>query len=296
MRIQIEELRDRARQAHRLWEACILCGRRCQINRRERAGLCRAGNQAVVASYGPHWGEERPLVGTGGSGTIFFSYCNLSCVFCQNFDISHEAEGEEVDGARLGAIILSLQKQGCENINLVSPTHYVPVILDGLTQAAEKGLHVPIVYNSGGYDSLEILQLLDGIIDIYLPDFKFASDDLGQRFCGVKDYASVAKAALKEMYRQVGLPQLDEEGTAQKGLIIRHLMMPALPDNTLDAIRFIVDEVSPQSWVNVMAQYYPAYRAEEHPPIDKPLSRREYLQVIKQIKLLGPELKLLNGL
>ncbi|MTV50286.1 radical SAM protein [Heliobacillus mobilis] len=296
MRIQIEELRERARQAHQLWEACILCGRRCQINRRERAGLCRAGNQAVVASYGPHWGEERPLVGTGGSGTIFFSYCNLSCVFCQNYDISHEAEGEEVDGAGLGAVMLSLQKQGCENINLVSPTHYVPVILDGLAQAAEKGLHIPIVYNSGGYDSLEILQLLDGIIDIYLPDFKFASDDLGHKFCGVKDYASVAKAALKEMHRQVGLPQLDAKGTARQGLIIRHLVMPGLPENTFDVVRFVVDEVSPQSWVNVMAQYYPAYRAEAHPPLDQPLFRREYRQVRRQAKRMAPEIRLLDDI
>ncbi|MZP28111.1 radical SAM protein [Heliobacterium undosum] len=253
-------------------------------------GACRAGGEAVVASYGPHWGEEAPLVGNGGSGTIFFSYCNLDCVFCQNFDISVEAEGETMTPARLAEVMIGLQERGCENINLVSPTHYVPTILDALVLAVEKGLTLPIVYNTGGYDSMEVLQLLDGVVDIYLPDFKFADDDLGRRYCGVPDYGTTARQAIRAMHKQVGNPVLDDRGVAQSGLLIRHLVLPGLPENSLDVIRFIVEEVAPDAWVNLMDQYRPEHRASDFPPLNRRLSGREFWEVWEKAQEIGPQL------
>jgi len=258
-----------------------LCPRHCGVNRLAgESGKCHITRQAVISSYGPHFGEESPLVGRHGSGTIFFTYCNLRCVFCQNYTISQLGEGWAVDKEELAKMMLSLQAKGCHNVNLVSPTHVVPYILEALELAAGMGLYLPLVYNSGGYDSVETLELLDGIIDIYMPDMKYSNDKIAEQLSGIKDYPKVNKAAIKEMHRQVGDLQLDEQGIAQRGLLVRHLVLPNRLAGTEEIVAFLAHEVSTNTYLNIMAQYHPCHKAFDIPQLSRPVSKQEFYEAI----------------
>jgi len=240
----------------------------------------------MVSNYGPHFGEEAPLVGRQGSGTIFFTYCNLQCVFCQNYTISQLGEGREVGREELARMMLSLQSQGCHNINLVSPTHVVPYILDALELAVSMGLHLPLVYNSGGYDSVETLELLHGIIDIYMPDMKYSDEKTAEQLSGIKDYPNVNKAAVREMYRQVGDLQIDD-GVAQRGLLVRHLVLPNRLAGSQEVVRFLAQEVSTNTYLNIMAQYHPCYKAFDIPLLARPVLRQEFSEAIDLARRQG---------
>ncbi|MDW7651671.1 MAG: radical SAM protein [Bacillota bacterium] len=269
-------LQDRARKAIEGLGNCLLCPQACGVNRAAgKAGFCRAGKKARLSGYGPHFGEEAPLVGQGGSGTIFFSYCNLRCVFCQNYDTSHLGHGEDVEALELADIMISLQDVGCENINFVTPTHYVPQILEALPAAVQKGLRVPLVYNCGTYECLDTLRLLDGVIDIYLPDTKYSDPAHGKTYSGVENYPDSMFASLKEMYRQVGSLQVGPDGVAVRGLMIRHLILPGGLAGTRNVLHFIAAELSKDTYVNLMGQYYPAYRAQEYPELARRPARQE---------------------
>lgn len=235
----------------------------------------------MVSSFGPHFGEESPLVGSCGSGTIFFTNCNLRCLFCQNYDISHLGRGEEVSGGQLAAIMLNLQRSGCHNVNLVSPTHFVPQILEALCMAAEEGLRLPLVYNTGGYESSETLALLDGVVDIYMPDAKYWGPEVARLLSEAPDYPEVMRQALKEMHRQVGDLAIDGLGIARRGLLVRHLVLPEGLAGTREVMNFIAKEISPNTYVNVMAQYRPCYRAQEIPELRRPISPEEYRQAVE---------------
>lgn len=262
-------------------EECCVCPRRCGINRLAgENGKCHITNQVVISSYGPHFGEEAPLVGQHGSGTIFFTYCNLRCIFCQNYTISQLGEGNRVGREELAGMMLSLQAKGCHNINLVSPTHVAPYILDALELAVSKGLHLPLVYNSGGYDSVETLELLDGIVDIYMPDMKYSDEKTAEWLSGIKDYPEVNKAAINEMHRQVGDLQMDEWGVAQRGLLVRHLVLPNRLAGTQEVVRFLAQEVSSNTYLNIMAQYHPCYKAFDIPQLSHPINRQEFHEAI----------------
>ena len=234
----------------------------------------------MVSSYGPHFGEEAPLVGQHGSGTVFFTYCNLHCVFCQNHTISQLGEGNPIDREELARMMLTLQTKGCHNINLVSPTHIVPYILDALELAASMGLHLPLVYNCGGYDSVETLKLMDGIVDIYMPDMKYSDEKTAEQLSGIKDYPEVNKAAIKEMHRQVGDLQIDEQGIARRGLLVRHLVLPNQLAGTQEVMRFLAQEVSTDTYLNIMAQYHPCYKAFDILPLSRSLNKREFQEAI----------------
>ena len=271
------ELQARIDEARKRLSPCVICPRQCQVDRlAEEKGICRTGSQAMVSSYARHFGEESPLVGTGGSGTIFITNCNLLCVFCQNYDISHLGQGLEASDGQFASMMVSLQRQGCHNINFVTPSHVVPQILAALPKAIGKGLQVPLVYNSSGYDSVETLKLLDGVFDIYMPDFKFWEGGSAKRYARAPDYPEKARAALKEMYRQVGDLQLDDDGIAVKGLLVRHLVMPGAREETREIMGFLANEISKQTYVNVMDQYRPCGRAGDFPPIDRRPTHEEY--------------------
>jgi len=247
------------------------------------------GLQAVVASAGPHFGEERELVGVGGSGTIFFSGCTLRCVFCQNWDISQKGEGREVEPEELAVMMLDLQAQGCHNINLVTPSHVVAQILEATLIAARQGLKLPLVYNTGGYDSPEALALLDGVIDIYMPDMKYGDSATAHRYSHVRDYWEVNRAAVREMHRQVGDLKLDARGLAYRGLLVRHLILPAGLAGTEKVLEFIAMEISPETYLNLMDQYYPCYRAADIPELSRPITDAEYrdaLAIARRLNLI----------
>jgi putative pyruvate formate lyase activating enzyme len=283
------ELKRRAEKAFARLAACDICARECGVNRlesAEKAG-CHTGDRAVVSSYGPHFGEESPLVGTGGSGTIFFTWCNLRCQFCQNYDISQQGQGRPTGPEELAKMMLSLQEQGCHNVNLVSPSHVVPQILVALLIAAEAGLRLPLVYNTGGYDALPTLKLLDGIVDIYMPDMKYADADVALRFSKVANYPAVNQAAVKEMHRQGGDLILDDRGVARRGLLVRHLVLPQGLAGTEAIVRFLRDEVSPDTYINVMDQYRPCYRAYEMPPLDRRITDEEYAEAVRLAQEAG---------
>ncbi len=270
-------LAKRLEQALEALRCCELCPRRCRVDRTAgQTGVCKTGRNAVVASFAPHFGEEGPLVGRFGSGTIFFSYCNLNCVFCQNFEISRGEEGNATTAAQLAGMMLALQNQGVHNINLVSPSHIVPQILEALPEAIDNGLNIPLVYNSGGYDSVETLRLLDGIIDIYMPDIKFSSDIPALFYCGAPDYPQVAREAVREMHRQVGDLQLDERGRALRGLLVRHLVMPDGLAGTQAIMHFLAEEISPATYVNIMNQYRPCGEIKEFKELQRPATPEEY--------------------
>jgi putative pyruvate formate lyase activating enzyme len=282
------ELRKRVRRARNLLNPCAVCPRNCNVDRpAEQRGFCRIGQRAMVSSYGPHHGEETPLVGRGGSGTIFFTSCNLGCVFCQNFEISHELGGREVEAEELADTMVGLQRRGCHNINFVTPSHVVPQILEALEVAVVKGLTVPLVYNSGGYDSVETLRLLDGIVDIYMPDLKCMSPAFGEEYLNASNYPEIAKAAIREMHRQVGDLAIDEDGVAMRGLLVRHLVMPGGLADTDKAMAFLADEISRDTYVNVMDQYRPCGRAPEFQPIAASLTAQEYEEAVAAAKRAG---------
>ena len=282
------KLAERVEAANNLLKNCQVCPRHCGINRlAEETGECHTGKLAVVSSYGPHFGEESPLVGKHGSGTIFFTNCNLKCLFCQNYSISQLGDGTEVTDEELARMMLALQARGCHNINLVSPTHVVPQILKGLEIAINQGLRLPLVYNSGGYDSAETLKILDGIIDIYMPDMKYSDERTAEELSGIKSYPTINQAAIKEMHRQVGDLKTEEDGIAIRGLLIRHLVLPHGLAGTKETMKFIADDISPNSYVNVMAQYHPCYKAFQIPQLAKPLSRQEFLEAIELAKRAG---------
>jgi putative pyruvate formate lyase activating enzyme len=263
--------------AYEILSRCTLCPRNCRVDRHHgELGVCRTGDRPVVSSYAPHFGEEDPLVGTHGSGTIFFTHCNLYCIFCQNYEISRGGEEEEISVADLAAMMLILQKRGCHNINFVTPSHQVYQILAALPTAIEGGLSVPLVYNSGGYDALETLRLLDGVVDIYMPDFKFWDPQVAKDLCQAEDYPVIARQAVKEMHRQVGDLVVDESGVARRGLLVRHLVLPDGLAGTREIMEFLAREVSPRTYVNVMGQYRPCGRAGEHPSLGRFLSGPEY--------------------
>jgi putative pyruvate formate lyase activating enzyme len=268
-------------EARAILEACRLCPRRCLANRLSgESGQCQVTNPAMVSSYGPHFGEEAPLVGKHGSGTIFFTYCNLHCAFCQNYTISQLGEGSPVSREELAGMMLSLQDKGCHNINLVSPTHVVPYILEALELAAAEGLHLPLVYNTGGYDSLETLKILDGVVDIYMPDMKYSDKKIAQELSDIKDYPEVNRAAVKEMHRQVGDLQIDQ-GIARRGLLVRHLVLPNGLAGTGEVVKFLAREVSANTYLNIMAQYHPCYRAFDMTKLNCPLLAQEYSQAVE---------------
>ncbi len=278
------ELARRAGRARDHLEDCDLCARYCHVNRLVgiEGAVCRIGAQAVVYSYGPHHGEEAPLRGRYGSGTIFFSGCNLRCVYCQNWEISHKRLGNEVTADELATIMLHLQHFGCHNINLVSPSHVVAQIIAAVSIAAAKGLRVPLVYNSGGYDSPEALHLLRGIIDIYMPDMKYGDPALGRKYSKVRNYTEVNFAAVREMHRQVGDLQMDDTGIGRRGLLVRHLVLPNQIAGSAIIMKFLAEEISPHTYINIMDQYYPCYRADEYPVLNRQVTRKEYEEACSQ--------------
>jgi putative pyruvate formate lyase activating enzyme len=265
------ELAPRSRGALELLRAsCRVCPRECSVDRlADERGLCKIGRRAVVASHFPHFGEEDCLRGWRGSGTIFFGGCNLRCVFCQNYDVSWQAQGEEVGARRLAEMMLELQEIGCHNINWVTPEHVVPQILEALPAAIDGGLRLPIVYNTSAYDSPESLRLMDGVVDIYMPDLKLSSSELARRYLGKREYFEVASRNVREMRRQVGDLVLDEQGLARRGLIVRHLVMPGALAETEAVLRFVAEELGPDTYVNLMGQYRPAGRSDRYEEIDR---------------------------
>jgi putative pyruvate formate lyase activating enzyme len=288
------ELENRIEQAAGLLSECTVCPRACRVNRLDdEPGFCKTGIRAKVSSYGPHFGEEPELVGRSGSGTIFISNCNLACGFCQNYEISQCGHGDEVSAEDLARMMLSLQRQGCHNINIVSPSHVVPQLLEGLGIAAAKGLCIPLVYNSGGYDSVETLKLLDGIVDIYMPDAKYGRDETALVLSHAPHYVASMKAALKEMHRQVG-DLVVEQGVAVRGMIIRHLVLPGNLAHSEIVMNFVADEISRNAYVNIMAQYRPAWHAgeiaQENPVyrgLKRPITGEEYRFAIRCAKEAG---------
>ncbi len=284
-------LTARVDAARRALRACRLCGNRCGLDRTRQAGPCGIGEVAYVASYGPHHGEEDVLRGWRGSGTIFFSGCNMHCVYCQNYDISQQVVGTPVGAEELAAIMLELQHQGCHNINLVSPTHVVPHIVMGLAVAIEAGLRLPIVYNTGGYDAPQALALMKGLVDIYMPDMKYADAETGLRLSKVRDYPAVNRAAVREMHRQVGDLVVDERGLARRGLLVRHLVLPGDLAGTGEIARFLAEQISPRTYINVMAQYHPAYRAQQYAdaqaPLHRPITAEEYAAAMQHAREAG---------
>lgn len=284
------ELRARAQEAVAGLAQCRVCPRDCAVDRlADKTGVCKTGRYARVSSYFPHFGEEDCLRGWRGSGTIFFAWCNLRCVFCQNFEISQEGVGVETSPERLATMMLDLQAQGVHNINLVTPEHVVPQVLEALVIAVERGLRLPLVYNTSAYDSPESLRLLDGVVDIYMPDFKFWTPQLAQRYLKAKDYPEAARQAILEMHRQVGDLVIDENGLAQRGLLLRHLVMPGFLEETKAILRFVAEEVSPNTYVNLMDQYYPAGRvdAQHYAELNRRLTRSEYAEAVSYAQTLG---------
>ncbi len=283
------ELRKRAGALREIYRGCRLCPRRCGVDRRSgELGICRGEARAKVYSAHPHFGEEPELVGRNGSGTIFFSNCNLRCVFCQNWEINHRGDGEPAGARELAAMMLGLQRRGCHNINLVTPTHYVPSIVEALIPAIHMGVQVPLVYNCGGYEPVEIIRLLDGIVDIYLPDFKFMDAEMAAKYSsGAKDYPDVAAAAIEEMHRQAGELVTDEHGIALRGLMIRHLVIPENIAGTDKFVRWVASRLTKSTYVNIMAQYRPAHRAFEFPEIARRVTAAEYRQALAWAREAG---------
>ena len=283
------QLAERAERAYRIFENCALCPRRCGANRlRGERGACRAPAEAVVYSHHPHFGEEIPLVGRNGSGTIFFSNCNLRCVFCQNWPISHEGRGSQVDDEKLADMMLDLQRLGCHNINLVTPTHVMPSILRATRIAAGRGLRLPLCYNTSGYDSVDAVRLLEDIVDIYLPDLKFMDGNQAERYAGSRrDYPETAQTAIAEMHRQVGDLVTDGEGIALRGLMIRHLVMPNRVAGTKEFVRWVADNLPSSTYVNIMAQYRVEHRAFEHPLIARAIIPAEFLEAMDWAEQAG---------
>lgn len=282
------KLRERIDTALSSLESCSVCPRNCGVNRlTDDVGTCQTLREAMVSSYGPHFGEEAPLVGKHGSGTIFFTNCNLRCLFCQNYSISQLSEGQRASKKELARIMLFLQAKGCHNINLVSPTHVVPQILEALELAAESGLHLPLVYNSGGYDSVGTLRILDGVIDIYMPDMKYGDAEIAGELSDVENYPEINRAAIKEMHRQTGDLEVNGEGLAKRGLLIRHLVLPLGLAGTKSIMSFLSSEVSRNTYVNIMDQYHPCYKAFQVPSLRRRISSVEFGEALSFAREAG---------
>ncbi len=282
-------LSERVDTLSAFYENCRLCPRNCRVNRSAgETGVCRAGANVKISSAFPHFGEEGPLVGQRGSGTVFFSHCGLRCVFCQNYTISLEGEGTEISIERLAETMVRVQGFGCHNINLVTPTHFVPSIVGALPRAIDLGLKIPLVYNTSGYETPEVLGLLDGIIDIYLPDLKYMHAGAAAKYSsGAYNYPHYARLAVKEMQRQVGELRVDGRGVAVKGVILRHLVMPNRVAGTEELIQFVASEISPKTYINLMAQYRPEYKAKDYPEISRRLTRTEYSEAREWARKYG---------
>lgn len=288
------EIEERIKKLYKILERCELCPRKCHVNRiKGEKGICRAGFKMKVSSYFPHFGEEEVLVGTHGSGTIFLSNCNLRCVYCQNFEISHLGEGEERTEEEVGRMMLNLQEAGCHNINLVTPTHYAPQLVKAIKIAADKGLRLPIVWNCGGYENVEVIKLLDGIVDIYMPDIKYGDNKVAKKYSNppVLDYWDRCREAIKEMHRQVGDLKINEKGLAFKGLLIRHLVLPNDIARTENVLNFIAKEISPNSYVNVMSQYFPygevVMKPKKYLELSRLITSEEYKRAVEVAVKLG---------
>lgn len=284
------ELRERAEVLWKVMKECRLCPRECGVNRlKGERGFCRApGAQLVISSAHPHFGEERPLVGKGGSGTIFLTHCNLRCVFCQNWEISHLGRGVKRSVEELAGMMLQLQRLGCHNINLVTPTHYSPHILKALNIAVAKGLRLPIVYNTSGWERVEILKILDGVVDIYLPDFKYWDGEMAAKYSsGARNYPELTKKAILEMNRQVGVAKPAEDGIIYRGLMVRHLVMPNNIAGSEKIMEWIAKNLPKDTYINIMAQYNPCYKAFDYPEISRRITKDEYNRVVKHAKALG---------
>ena len=280
-KLTLLELQQRAKALHQLFEECRICPNECMANRSEgETGDCHSTDEVIISSVGPHFGEEPPLVGTHGSGTNFFTNCNLSCEFCQNYDISHLGIGEKVTIEDLARSMLKLQQRGCHNINFVTPTHFTAQIIDALILAVEKGLEIPVVYNCGGYESVETLKLLEDIVDIYMPDIKYSVDENALKYSGIKNYWDVVTKALKEMHRQVADLKISKRGIAQRGMLIRHLVLPNDAAGSKKVIDFIADEISTDSHLNIMDQYRPSYNANKYEKLNRRITPSEYKEVI----------------
>lgn len=275
------QLKKITKRLYRVMQDCTLCPRECRINRlSNEQGFCRVKKLPMVSSYGPHFGEESPLVGKGGSGTIFMTHCNLRCLFCQNFEISQLGKGEEVEIEELAGYMIHLQKIGCHNINFVTPTHVVAQIAAALELAIAKGLRIPLVYNCGGYESVETLKLIEGIFDIYMPDIKYGSSQIAQEMSTAKDYPTIAKSAIKEMHNQVGDLVINKRGIAARGLLVRHLVLPEKLASTKEVLHFLAKEISINTYLNIMDQYRPHYKAFDHPPLNRAIQPREFEDTI----------------
>lgn len=295
LKLSKEELKERTKNAYAILKECTLCPRKCRIDRtKSETGICRTGSKPFISSYNPHFGEERPLVGRHGSGTIFLGNCNLLCIFCQNYTISHLGEGNERSLSQFAAMMLFLQRLGCHNINFVTPTHQVPQILGALRIAIDNGLNIPLVYNSGGYESVETIMLLDGIFDIYMPDFKYTNPEVAFSLSKARDYPDVAKAAIKEMHRQVGDLLINKEGVALRGLLVRHLVLPEGLAGTDEVVRFLAEEISTNTYINIMDQYHPCYKAFDHPSLNRRITRREFEDAVRMAFNTG--IKRLDGI
>lgn len=283
------ELKKRAAELYARLENCTLCPRDCRVNRIEgEEGICNATAKLQISSYHPHFGEERPLVGRNGSGTVFFTHCSLLCVFCINWEISHGGQGNEYSTQALANMMLNLQKMGCHNINVVTPTHYSPHIIKALDIAAARGLRLPVAYNTCGWEKLEVLKVLDGVVDIYLADYKYSQSRMGGRYsAGAFSYPKVTQDALLEMNRQVGIAVPNSNGILERGLIIRHLVMPNHVDNSVNAIRWIASNLPKETYVNIMSQYTPMYKAKDFPELSRRITRAEYNAVVDAAKAAG---------
>ncbi|MFZ5351855.1 MAG: radical SAM protein [Bacillota bacterium] len=282
------ELENRVIRLRGMLKNCVLCPHQCQVNRlKGQRGFCRTLDKAVISGAEAHFGEEKELVGKYGSGTIFFSHCNLSCVFCQNYEISHCGEGREVTAQQLADSMLYLQNRKCHNINLVSPGHIVPQIVEAVFIAAKNGLRIPIIYNTNGYDLTDTLKLLEGIIDIYMPDIKFSDNEKAQKYLGVKNYYDIAKEAVREMYMQVGDLKTNENNIAYRGLMIRHLVMPMNIAGTDKIMRFIAEEISKETYVNIMSQYYPSHQAYAYEELRGRVAKKVFSDALESAKAAG---------
>jgi putative pyruvate formate lyase activating enzyme len=295
-----KEISQRIEKLFKILENCQICPRKCRINRRKgERGFCQLGEGPVISAHHPHFGEESVLVGTHGSGTIFFTSCNLACVFCQNYEISQLRIGKEMPFERLSQMIINLQNLGCHNINLVTPTPQVPAIVKALALAIEKGpegkpsascgagLKLPLVYNTNAYDSIETLKLLEGIVDIYMPDAKYSEDSDALKYSTAPSYFRIMKAAIKEMHRQVGDLVVDEKGIAMKGLLVRHLVLPNNLAGSEKVFQFLARAISPNTFLNIMDQYFPHFRAQKFPELSRPITAKEYRQAIELAKKAG---------
>jgi putative pyruvate formate lyase activating enzyme len=282
------ELAQRVAAATMHLRSCDVCPLRCGVDRTQgELGICKTGEKAQVSSYSPHYGEEHPISGWRGSGTIFFTRCNLRCVFCQNADISQRSAGREVSPEELAGVMLELQSQGCHNINLVSPSHIVPQILAAVAVAAQQGLTLPLVYNTGGYDSFDMLVLLDGVVDIYMPDMKYGDAEIARQYSRVTDYPTINQAAVLEMQRQVGDLQINPDGVAERGLLVRHLVLPNGLAGSEVVFRFLANRVSKNVYLNIMAQYRPAFKAREYPELNRRIYHEEYQDSLTLAKRFG---------